>query len=339
MNSQPVKTENYGTQLSSPLAIVSLDSLKSSVPLYSGMPHQLATGITVSVLQSSAEALIEINESAEAAVLIDGKPAAELISVKPGQIIQIASGQFAVLKSLQGIIAPRSNEYVRPAHVTKMIQLVLASLEEQNAANEANSPAAALPVAAPTQTVDLSVKSTNSKTARLPARTIILAGVTAIILGAGYYQMNTVPVQPEPVKIVQQSKSSIKLVKAIPAAEAPEAEAPAPSAVVAAQESPAATTKAPAVNAAVKISAVDALRAASGSGEAPKRPVAATKVAESNNSAGPGLSPEYRETVIEYKLEARFDRTKAREKMQKLATKFAVGTKARAEVERAYGSM
>ncbi len=334
MKSQLIKTENHEAPRSSSLAIVSLDSLKSSVSLYSGMPHQLASGITVSVLQSAAEALIEINEVAEAGVLIDGKPAAELISVKPGQIIQIAAGQFAVLKTLQGIIAPRSKEYVRPEHVTKMIQLVLASMEEQNVANETNSAAAALPSAVPAQTVDLAVKSANIKTARVPARTIILAGVTAFILGAGSYLMNAVPVQPDTAKIVQKSKSSIKLVTE-PAAP----EEVSPKAVAAVQASPAATTAAPPVNADLRVSAVDALRAASGSGQAPRRPVAATKAAATNNSAGSGLSAEDRETVVEYKLEARFDRKKAREKMLKLASKFAVGTKARAEVERAYGSM
>ena len=317
MNTLLVKTKSTEPQRSSSLSIVSLDSLQSSVALHSGAPHQISPGITVSVLQSSAEALIEINESAAEAVLIDGKPASELVSVKPGQIIQIAKGQFAVLKSLQGMIAPRPNDYVRPAHVTKMIQLVLASMQENEATNEAMPAAAALPMDVPAQTVNLTGRSSQINPAPLPRRTIILAGVTAFILGAGYHQMNAAPVQPEPAKIVHQFKSSIKLVTDVTA----------PAAV------------APAEKAALKISAVDALRAASGSANAPRKYVAATKVATKDNSAGLGLSAEDRETVVEYKLEARFDRRKAREKMQKLAQKFAAGTKARAEVDRAYGSM
>ena len=317
MNTLLVKTKSTEPQRSSSLSIVSLDSLQSSVALHSGAPHQISPGITVSVLQSSAEALIEINESAAEAVLIDGKPASELVSVKPGQIIQIAKGQFAVLKSLQGMIAPRPNDYVRPAHVTKMIQLVLASMQENEATNEAMPAAAALSMDVPAQTVNLTGKSSQINPAPLPRRTIILAGVTAFILGAGYHQMNAAPVQPEPAKIVHQFKSSIKLVTDVTA----------PASV------------APAEKAALKISAVDALRAASGSANAPRKYVAATKVATKDNSAGLGLSAEDRETVVEYKLEARFDRRKAREKMQKLAQKFAAGTKARAEVDRAYGSM
>lgn len=317
MNTLLVKTKSTEPQRSSSLSIVSLDSLQSSVALHSGAPHQISPGITVSVLQSSAEALIEINESAAEAVLIDGKPASELVSVKPGQIIQIAKGQFAVLKSLQGMIAPRPNDYVRPAHVTKMIQLVLASMQENEATNEAMPAAAALSMDVPAQTVNLTGKSSQINPAPLPRRTIILAGVTAFILGAGYHQMNAAPVQPEPAKIVHQFKSSIKLVTDVTA----------PASV------------APAEKAALKISAVDALRAASGSANAPRKYVAATKVATKDNSAGLGLSAEDRETVVEYKLEARFDRRKAREKMQKLAQKFTAGTKARAEVDRAYGSM
>ena len=317
MNTLLVKTKSTEPQRSSSLSIVSLDSLQSSVALHSGAPHQISPGITVSVLQSSAEALIEINESAAEAVLIDGKPASELVSVKPGQIIQIAKGQFAVLKSLQGMIAPRPNDYVRPAHVTKMIQLVLASMQENEATNEAMPAAAALPMDVPAQTVNLTGRSSQINPAPLPRRTIILAGVTAFILGAGYHQMNAAPVQPEPAKIVHQFKSSIKLVTDVTA----------PASV------------APAEKAALKISAVDALRAASGSANAPRKYVAATKVATKDHSAGLGLSAEDRETVVEYKLEARFDRRKAREKMQKLAQKFTAGTKARAEVDRAYGSM
>lgn len=328
------------------ISILSLDSLKPNEKLMPGEPHQLASGVTVSVMQSAAEALLEIEESAFGTISVDSHPASELATVRPGQVIKTNEGRYVLVRHLQAIIVPREADYRRPAHVERMIQLAMAGIEIETMLNpetavENNNKGTSGSILAKffkknegAQELQSPASSNKSK-----LRLILLTVAVAIVGVLCFLPMGDDKVEVAVPPEVSQHDTKSKVIAAADIAQAgaaaPAAEGPkAPEA----KTSEAAQEKGKDKN----VSAVDALKGALAPvAQAPKRQKSGAKavVEDSNREHAVKLSDKDRQTVMEYKLEAKFDRSRARTKLKDFAQSFPAGSPARAEVEKAVNGM
>lgn len=339
IKSQPKATQNG-------ISVLSLDALKPNEKLAPGEPYQLATGVTVSIMQSAAEALLEIEEAASGSISVDNLPAAELATVRPGQVIKTKEGRYVLIRHLQSIIVPREPGYKRPVHVENMLQLALAGFASKPQTTE------------PSVTPRTQEKSANSLLMRLFAKKedgsekksklrLIILGVAA----AGMIGLCFLPTDPEnsggPVAAApatQQSEKSRIVAVSDPASTAlPLNQATTPTAELSGKSEEKAKEQAPAPVAEKRVSAVDALKGALAPvNAAPKKREKVAQKAEVDaigDSRLVRLSEKDRQTVIEYKLEAKFDRSRARIKLKDFAQTFPAGSPARAEVEKAVSGM
>ncbi len=335
--SQPKTTQNG-------ISVLSLDALKPNEKLAPGEPHQLATGVTVSIMQSAAEALLEIEEAASGTISVDNLPAAELATVRPGQVIKTKEGRYVLIRHLQSIIVPREPGYMRPVHVEQMLQLAMEGLASEPKTKE------------PMVTPRTQEKSANSLLTRFFAKKeggsenksklrMIILGVAA----AGMIGLCFLPTDPEnsagqvaSAPAIQHSEKSRVVAVSDPASTAlPLNQATTPTAESSAKSEEKAKEPAPADE--KHVSAVDALKGALAPvNPAPKKREKVAQKADADAVGGSRLvrlSEKDRQTVIEYKLEAKFDRSRARIKLKDFAQTFPVGSPARAEVEKAVSGM
>ena len=320
------------------ISVISLDAMKPAERLLPGEPREIAAGVTVSVMQSAAEALLEIQESANGSISIDNHAAHELATVRPGQIIKTIEGRYVLIRHLQAIIVPRIPGYQRPAHVESMIALAVASLEapvpeevEISDDTVMNAPVSVL-VSAPAENRD-----SKKKTIRLA----VMGAATVVVLG-----LCLTPFGKDPSGVATVAPSAKSRVIAAAEQSQSAAKSDMVAQVATRRDAPKAseTSQIDAKQKSKNVSAVDALRTAMAAAPSAKKvsgaPATTSRgAAEGQNSRTTRLSEKDRQTVIEYKLEAKFDRAKARIKLRDMAKSFPVGSPARAEVERALGNM
>lgn len=332
LNSQTKRTD---------ISIVSLDTLTTSQRLNPGEPFALAPGVTISVLQSAAEALLEIDQSATATTLVNNMPTSEVVTVQSGQIIKTSEGRFVMIRHLEALIVPRTSEWKRPDEIQQAIDLAVsthASMAKELQPKESKSQAevSARPV----------IDNKNSK------RNILRAaiGVCAVILaGLFFFGPNdqksgldapankTLDPQAAPVPNAQ---SRIIAVPASSDVETPASAESEPLQPKSKEGSSGAKTR---PSTPEKTSPAPALKAATTQNDTGSQPdlsglrkVVATSKSGSNKVE---LTQKDRDTIAEYKLEARFDRVNARAKLKHMANSFPVGSPARRDVERAYNSL
>ncbi|MCX6123182.1 MAG: hypothetical protein NTV34_00285, partial [Proteobacteria bacterium] len=110
----------------SEVSIISLDALKPSKNLSPGEPYGLAPGVTISVLQSASEGLLEIAAQAAATTQVDEKPSSELATVHIGQVIKTIEGPFVMVRHLDSFIIPRKSGEARSPEIMQALSLALA---------------------------------------------------------------------------------------------------------------------------------------------------------------------------------------------------------------------
>lgn len=330
-------SDSQQTQLKG-ISVISLDALKPTEKLLPGETHEIAKGVSVSVMQSAAEALLEIQESASGSISIDNHPAHELATVRPGQIIKTAEGRYVLIRHLHAIIVPRHPGYRRPEHVESMIALAAASLAApvSNIVEPSDDSVMNTPV------TSCASNKTQIKTSKRIIRLALLGSAVAVVAGLcigsfSQEQLETTSVATSQAKsrvvaVAEQSQSVVK--NALEPKVEPEVEAKATGE----------TTQTPDAQKTEQVSAVDALRTAmtmpaSGKKSPTTSINALRKAVEAPSPNAARLSEKDRQTIIEYKLEAKFDRTKARIKLQDMAKSFPAGSPARVEVERVAASM
>lgn len=325
------------------ISVISLDALKPTEKLIPGEPCEIASGVTISVMQSAAEALVEIQEQAAGTISIDNHPASELTTVKPGQIIKTVEGRYVLIRHLQAMIVPRGLGYERPDHVEKMIELAVASLQSAVRAEETVAKEAVM-----SAHVDAAPLSINPRAAGQPAsrkrsiRLAVLGSAAVGVIALCFLPGN----KDDSANVSNNAKSRV-----IAAVERSQEIAPKAEAVVSPKDETknAVAEKQPEPKPVQehRVSAVEALRSAAAPVTAPDlrklNPRYKPQVAEADgesavaaqNSRQVKLSEKDRQTIVEYKLEAKFDRSKVRIKLKDMAKTFPAGSPARAEVEKA----
>jgi hypothetical protein len=392
MNTKP--STHLHRHLANPdVSILSLDSLKSCEKLVPGEPKHLTDGLTLSILQSAAEGLLEIDSSTAGRVWIDGKEASEIATIHPGQIVQTTKGRFVMVRHLQSLIVPRDPSQTRPQAYSKAVQLALLSLQTAQAnvpmtalaagsvqlsgmptleANKAPPMATSFPSHGPSQISLLDPTASNSQamplskkpqiTKKMAVRAVMV--IMASIIGYTLLQnpesrldsktdsMGQTTVAPRAKATVEESKNPSPVVAnkstivPVPATAAPDTV----SGDVNQKTQPTIQgTPAPQAQSSAGPSAVQALKAAAQPGiratssvrkTIPQQVGRRTSTGSQTEAVTPqtsiGLSSKDRQTVLEYKLEAKFDRSNARAKLKKMAEQFPAGSSARREVMQAY---
>lgn len=341
MAKNTLKTSESQQSQAKGVSVISLDALKPTERLLPGETREIAKGVSISVMQSAAEALLEIQESANGSISIDNQPAHELATVRPGQIIKTIEGRYVLLRHLHAMIVPRNVGYRRPEHIDRMIALAVASLEqpvspvlEANTNDDAvvNSPSiAATEIAG-------GIKSSQRKVrlAILGSAIAVVAGLCFMPLSQEHFETASGMAPHAKSRIVAAAEQAQLVVKNTGA---PLGDANAR--VLPLGETTQATSQQPTKN----ISAVEALKTAMAvTANAKKSQPTRISVRRGgeDDTGGPRavrLSEKDRQTIIEYKLEAKFDRTKARIKLKDMAKSFPAGSPARMEVERAASAL
>lgn len=342
MSANPVPTNSSAPPLqqgSVSVSVLSLDDLKPTERLIPGEPREISAGVTISVMQSAAEALLEIQESATGTISIDNQPASELATVRPGQIIKTSGGRYVLVRHLQALIVPREHHYERPDHIKKMIELALVSLAETHVAQS-------VAPAAPSSSVPSKPAAQSGMSSKRRLRLGILGLASAIVIGLCLVQ----PSQDKQVTTVPQIAKSRVITSAEQAQVLAQTDAVAtPASIAGSSAQPVAPLEKEAAKPSAKVvhektSAVDALHNAMAPTVNLKKLSKAAQPAqgagdEAQAPSAARLSEKDRQTIVEYKLEAKFDRAKARVKLKDMAKSFPAGSPARAEVERALGGL
>lgn len=300
-------TKSLRSRLISPdVSILSLDALRPTQKLVPGVALALAPGVTISVLQDAAEGLLEIESSAANSTYVDEKPTSELATVESGQIIKTSQGRFVMVRHLQAIIVPRIKGAKRSASLQQTIQLAVASV----AGDVSETP-----------------KAVQKPTQRPSVRNVIRVALACSVLLIGYNlatstDETSVAKEQTAIRPTPASKSRIiglsnQLEEVADPAIVTTPSVPAPS-----NSSPVAITKAetPEVVPPTPVQPVK---------------VKSQKTSQDARSSLIKLTEKDQQTIMEYKLEARFDRANARAKMDHFAKSFPPGSPARSEVERA----
>jgi hypothetical protein len=298
----------------SDVSILSLDNLADKQHLIPGQSHTLADGVTLSILQSAAEALLEVDHAAAGRVLVNTKQAGEVSTVQPGQIIRTAAGRFVIVRHMQALIIPKASGQARPTYMKDAITLALASLEQPPLVDEK-----------PTSTIspDKTGQEKRTRLVRIVSGALLVAIIAIYFYGESHPPKDSdngsIASEQANAKASGEAKSKIILVN--PAKEKAGVEGLSTD-----QSDPKATA--------------EARREPEQKVSDPKpktnlEPSTARKV-PSNPSAPPvTLNERERQTVLEYKLEGRFDRENAIAKLKHFANSFPEGSPARREVERA----
>lgn len=335
---------NDNSKRMSDVSVVSLDTLRPAQKLVPGELHELTQGVTISVLQSAAEGLLEVDHEQAGTISVNEKVASELATVQPGQIIKTKEGRFVMVRHLQAIMVPRTPQFVRPEYAQQTIDLAIASLRNrENLLSPTSEHSFMTQVASKTAWIAKpsapSNESSHSSRKKIVIRSAMAICVAVIV--AGYLHQSADSEDQATQKRTETAKSRI-VAASQPSDESPSESqqptvktSPAPAVTVAgsAKDHPA-TAPSPRLNMPGGAApAASALRANHIAKPAPDREdkAASSKVIR--------LSEKDRQTIAEYKLEARFDRSNARAKLKHFANSFPPGSTARLEVERAYNGL
>lgn len=333
------KAAQKGKQKFADVSVVSLDEIKPSLKLSPGEPHNLAPGVTISVLQSAAEALLEIDAEAAASTHVNDLPTSELATVQTGQIIKTSAGRFVMIRHLESLIIPRDASWKRPDEMQQAVSMALATCQTSEAIADGAGHSHGDKVTAPPsrKAVHLGLSRKNVIRGLIVVSSILFAGLF-------FYDSSKetdVAIKTVPEKPVENARSRII---AVPQPEAGQIESnlgesvsksdPQPSvALVPIKSTPPATTPPKQTTSLESLQAVGQLPSDKGSAKPERKPsneVAARSIK---------LTEKDRQTIMEYKLEARFDRSNARAKLKHLAESFPKGSPARMEVEKAYSGL
>ena len=336
MSSQPNSISGKLRKFSE-VSIISLDALKPAKNLSPGEPYGLAPGVTISVLQSASEGLLEIDAQAALTTQVAGKPASELATVHTGQIIKTIDGPFVMVRHLESFIVPRNASDGRSPEILQAMNLASADA----AAKESNI--RALP-----RSGDLS-NLLNSNTVRsLGSKPVLVrAAIGALALSMfGWYLLSSrkddsslAPLQP---KASEGAKSNIIAPLDLPETVLPPQSTPpeVKEALVLKQAKIDTPAPAPATKKTVAAAGPQTTKPKilmnSGNLRMHKE--------KSKSDVPPGkhaaqLTVKERLAVTEFKLEARYDRSSARAKLKHMAESFPTGSPAQLEILKAYNGL
>jgi len=302
------------------VCIVALDSLLPARKLLPGEPISLAKGVTISVLQTAAEALLEIDHEATATTQVDQKNSSEVMTVHTGQIIKTSEGRFVMIRHLEAFIIPRDADWRRPQEFQQAIDLAIAAVVPDSAV----VPQKAALVIAETE------HSPTGMSKRTLVRAALGVGVFATLSLAFLLPGSHNEVAPKPT-VSEPSKQEVAKSKIIATSEVPT--------TVTAEE-----TRSQKLNNPKDTRAQEFPQTKPASNPPSRsRPAAKSHAAQASvvgpQSSDVRLTEKDRQTIFEYKLEAKFDRSNARAKLKHFAESFPVGSSARREVEKAYQSL
>ena len=286
-----------------------LDSPQPVTRIPQGEPYQLAPGVTVSFLASAAEGLLEIDMAKAAAVWVDGRPTSEVATVHPGQIIMIGDSRLLLVRHFQAVVLPHKESYRRPKAVQNAVDaaLQLIASPEVNSSLLSRQGRLRSLIAAPKQTLLLRGAVVCGA---------ILVGVMALYSPRDEGRGQAAP-GPAPAIAVAEKVAFGDLTGDAHSSTPPKAE----------------ESLAPAGSSATSPAKIET------KGSSIKKVKSSSAKSASQPVSPSALSEKDRQMVIEYKLEARFDRSTARAKLRKLADSFPARSSARLEVERAYDEL
>lgn len=311
------------------ISVLSLDSSRPVEKLVPGEPHPLAPGITISFLPGTSEGLLEINSEIAGPVQIDGKATSEIATVHPGQIIKLAEGRVVIVRHLQAIIVPKDASSHRSEAIQSQVDAALAAFYGQKAEQLAEQNAIAV--------------AENSKAPRLSRKMVLRSAVGAAALMLGILAfIDAKPKEVGQTTAVATAADKERLFGNEPTLEnaglatTTLAKDTEPSKEVAVVNNNVATPPEKASEPAKKTEPVH---------EKSVRPKIKTAVnvkspiQKNSGASATVLSEKDRQTVVEYKLEARFDRSTARAKLKQMSETLPANSPARAEVLKAYNEL
>lgn len=336
-NSDPVS----GT--SRPVSLLSLDHFKGVERLSPGVPKELSPGVTLSILQTAAEGLLEVDSSQELGAEVNGKRALELATVQVGQVIKTSKGRFIMVRHLEAIIVPRTSDEKRPEYIVSAIALARAAIAERsNSGIKEDNSESLKPIKSVQENFFNRLPSGSSK--KFIVRALIVACL--FLIGLMLWRLPSDEAEPKvggEESSKQQANRAKSTIVAIDSSreESLKTSQPGESKVNESSVNPSTrSTQASSERAPAKKIHVTSASLKIPHGQVNRESGKASS--ESRGSSGVSsvrLSEKDRQTVVEYKLEARFDRSSARAKLKHLAQSFPAGSPARAEVERAYSDL
>lgn len=347
MKAEPNKLTQFDRRSPGRVSILALDGLQTPVHLTPGVPYEIAAGVSISILQSAAEALLEVERAAEA-VYIDQQKAVELATVKPGQVINAGGGRYVLLRHLQALIVPREPGYERPDSVQQAIKLALATLQEQDLLDAKKRPSRALSSKRQVRLALLGTgiaaliglyflptpKDPQQKTSAGAAPDFVALSPKA----AGTPGTGNLPIKPEADSATGADKLFLTDADGDGSHTAPAPKLDASSA----HETPSreVTNRGEA-----KVSD-DQLTQQAKVTQAAKSPEKSSPAPKSKKSVKPAkseapevagnVSEKTRQRILEFKLQGRFDHTKAKEKLHEFVESLPKGSVDRSEAEKAY---
>ena len=323
-----------------PVTVISLDHFTGVERLNPGEPTEISPGVTISVLQTAAEGLLEIDSSIESKAEVNGKRALELATVQVGQIIKTSHGRFVLVRHLDSFVVPRDPGYRRPEYILNAIALAQATIADIEPLSATNI----LPKGS--KFVGSMAASSSNLLIEGSGRKVVvrsLIGIFAVIIAImllyslGHDAVADQRLDSAASKATKVAKSTIVSTRDSSGIDVPVA------------DKASGMTKAPIVATPGHTGSAGLGVSQKNSVPSPIRPVSASVMDRAGHRDGnsPGvtsvrsiqLSEKDRQTIVEYRLEARFDRSSARAKLSHMAKSFPVGSPARTEVERAYSGL
>jgi hypothetical protein len=350
------------------VTVLSLDDFSKIRQLHLGETAEIASGVSLSMLRQASEALLEIDQNAPSKVTVDSISVNEITTIHPGQIVKTGEGRFVMVRPLQSLIL-KHEVGTRPTVFQNAIDLAVASLinrdmMSEKAASITNQGLPSVEEAKPES--KLSSKISESMGISTHAQGFVLSkqlliALAVLILGLiGMTLWSVISIQNvksaqsmtgasndtqnssskvsspdskdnkeskadlsnDPLNLGRFSKSKktdVKVNEFKPIENKPELAAipknfnPDEKAAT-----PVSNTKKPSVNA---------------------KKTSDTSSAAKNPYSRDTLSATDRQTILEYKLEARFDRSNARAKLKHFAESFPKGSRARQEVMKSYSDL
>ena len=321
-----------------PVTVISLDHFTGVERLNPGEPTEISPGVTISVLQTAAEGLLEIDSSIESKAEVNGKRALELATVQVGQIIKTSHGRFVLVRHLDSFVVPRDPGNKRPEYILNAIALAQASIadiEPLSATNRLPKGSKFVGTMAASSS-NLLIEGSGRKVVVRSLIGIFAVTIAIMLLYSRGHDADQ-RLDSAASKATKVAKSTIVSTRDSSGIDVP----------VADQAS--GMTKAPIVATPGHTGSAGLGVSQKNSVPSPIRPVSASVMdrAGHRDRNSPGvtsvrsiqLSEKDRQTIVEYRLEARFDRSSARAKLSHMAKSFPVGSPARTEVERAYSGL
>lgn len=321
-----------------PVTVISLDHFTGVERLNPGEPTEISPGVTISVLQTAAEGLLEIDSSIESKAEVNGKRALELATVQVGQIIKTSHGRFVLVRHLDSFVVPRDPGNKRPEYILNAIALAQASIadiEPLSATNRLPKGSKFVGTIAASSS-NLLIEGSGRKVVVRSLIGIFAVTIAIMLLYSRGHDADQ-RLDSAASKATKVAKSTIVSTRDSSGIDVPVA------------DKASGMTKAPIVATPGHTGSAGLGVSQKNSVPSPIRPVSASVMdrAGHRDRNSPGvtsvrsiqLSEKDRQTIVEYRLEARFDRSSARAKLSHMAKSFPVGSPARTEVERAYSGL